>query len=141
MKNMKTNIINKYNQENYRNVIDKVLKTAENKLQIKNKAINIVLVNNAEIKELNKNYRKKDEITDVLTFPDGYLNNLGDVIISIPKCEEQAEELGHSFNRELGFLVVHGFLHSIGYDHQTEEDEAEMINLQNQILYKAKLNR
>jgi len=138
---MKTNIINKYNQEDYSNVINKVLKTAENKLQIRNKAINIILVSNDEIKELNNTYRQKDEVTDVLTFPDGYLNNLGDVFISIPKSEEQAIELEHSFNRELGFLVVHGFLHSLGYDHQNSEDEKEMINLQNQILYKAKLNR
>ena len=141
MKNMKTNIINKYNQEDYSNVINKVLKTAENKLQIRNKAINIILINNDEIKELNETYRQKDEITDVLTFPDGYLNNLGDIFISIPKCEEQANELEHSFNRELGFLVVHGFLHSLGYDHQNSEEEKEMINLQNQILNKAKLNR
>ncbi len=138
---MKTNIINRFNQEDYSKVIKLVLKTAENKLQIRNKAINIVLVSNNEIKKLNETYRKKPEITDVLTFSDGYLNNLGDVIISIPKCEEQANELEHSFDRELGFLVIHGFLHSLGYDHQTDEEEAIMINLQNQILYKAKLNR
>ncbi len=141
MKNMKTNIINKCNKEDYSNVINKVLKTAENKLQIRNKSINVILIDNDEIQLLNKTYRKKDDITDVLTFPDGYLNNLADIFISIPKCEEQAKELEHSFNRELGFLVVHGFLHSIGYDHQNDEEEKEMIDLQNQILYKSKLNR
>lgn len=138
---MKANIVNKYNQEDYSNIINKVLTTAENKLQIRNKTINIILIDDAEIKELNKTYRDKDYATDVLTFPDGYLNNLGDVFISIPKCNEQANELEHSFNRELGFLVAHGFLHSLGYDHQNEEDEKEMTDLQEQILNKAKLYR
>ncbi|MCK5388291.1 MAG: rRNA maturation RNase YbeY [Candidatus Izimaplasma sp.] len=138
---MKANIVNNYNQEDYTNLINKVLTTAENKLQIRNKSINIILIDNAEILKLNQTYRKIDKVTDVLTFPDGYLNNLGDIFISIPKCEEQANSLEHSFNRELGFLVVHGFLHSLGYDHQNEDEEKEMINLQNQILYKAKLNR
>ena len=138
---MKANIVNNYNQEDYTNLINKVLTTAENKLQIRNKTINIILINNDKIKDLNGTYRKKDEVTDVLTFPDGYLNNLGDVFISIPQCELQAKELEHSFKRELGFLVIHGFLHSLGYDHQNEGEEREMIQLQDQILYKAKLNR
>ena len=138
---MKANIVNNYNQEDYSAIINKVLTTAENKLQIRNKTINIVLVDNAEIQKLNKTYREMDTVTDVLTFPDGYLNNLGDVFISIPKCTEQAAELGHSFNRELGFLVAHGFLHSLGYDHLNEDEEAEMTNLQEQILNKAKLYR
>ena len=138
---MKANIVNKYNQEDYSNIINKVLTTAENKLQIRNKTINIILIDNNEIKELNKTYRDKDYATDVLTFPDGYLNNLGDVFISIPKCTEQANELEHSFNRELGFLVAHGFLHSLGYDHHNDEDEKEMTDLQEQILNKAKLYR
>lgn len=138
---MKANIVNKYNQEDYSTIINKVLTTAENKLQIRNKSINIVLIDSTEIRELNKTYRDKDQETDVLTFPDGYLNNLGDVFISIPQCEIQANEFEHSFNRELGFLVVHGFLHSLGYDHQTEDEEKEMNNLQEQILNKAKLYR
>ena len=141
MKNMKANIVNNYNQEDYSNIINKVLTTAENKLQIRNKTVNIILVNDEEIKKVNKTYRDIDEATDVLTFPDGYLNNLGDIFISIPKCELQAKEFDHSFNRELGFLVAHGFLHSLGYDHQTEDEEKEMINLQEQILNKAKLYR
>ena len=82
-----------------------------------------------------------EKATDVLTFPDGYLNNLGDVFISVDKCTEQALELEHSFNRELGFLTVHGILHSLGYDHLTDEDEKEMNELQDKILNKAKLFR
>ncbi len=138
---MKVNIVNKFNTDDYSEVINKVLKTSENKLQIKNKSINIILVDNEEIKNLNNTYREKNEVTDVLTFTDGYLNNLGDIFVSIPKCTSQAEEFGHSFNRELGFLVVHGFLHSVGYDHQTDEEEKTMIALQEAILYKSKLNR
>ena len=138
---MKTNIVNNYNQEDYSVVINKVLTTAENKLQLRNKTINVILVDNVEIQKLNKTYRDIDAITDVLTFPDNYLNNLGDVFISIPQCIIQANELDHSFNRELGFLVAHGFLHSLGYDHNTEDEEKEMTNLQEQILSKAKLYR
>lgn len=138
---MKVNLINKFNNEDYLDLINKVLVNSENKLQIKNKSINIILVDNEEIKNLNNTYRKKDKITDVLTFPDGYLNNLGDIFISIPKCISQAEELGHSFDRELGFLVVHGFLHSIGYNHDTIEEEREMTKIQEAVLYKSKLNR
>lgn len=138
---MNINIINKYDEIDYSLVINKVLTTAQNKLQLKSKSINIILIGNQEIKEINNKYRNKDDITDVLTFPDGYLNNLGDVFISIEKCVEQSVELNHSFNRELGFLVVHGFLHSLGYDHQNEVEEREMFALQEAILYKSKLNR
>ena len=99
------------------------------------------MVGSKEITELNKQYRKLDYETDVLTFPDGYLNNLGDVFISIPKTIEQATEFGHSFERELGFLTIHGLLHTIGYDHETEEDEKIMIELQNRVLKKSGLNR
>ena len=138
---MKVNIVNNYDSNDYSNLINKVLTTAQNKLQLKDKMINIILVDNAKIQELNKTYREKDYVTDVLTFPDGYLGNLGDVFVSIPKCLEQSTELGHSFERELGFLVVHGYLHSLGYDHHTELEEKEMNALQEAILYKSKLNR
>lgn len=138
---MKINIINSFNQESYEDVINKVLEKAANLTSNQNKTINIILIDNNEIQRLNKEYRNKDYVTDVLTFPDGYLNNLGDVFVSIPKMMEQAEELGHSNNRELGFLVVHGFLHTLGYDHQTKEEEEEMTSLQERILQSAKLYR
>lgn len=138
---MKINIINSFNEVSYTDTIELVLQKAANITGNQNKTINIILVNNNEIQRLNQTYRNKDYVTDVLTFPDGYMSNLGDVFISIPKTEMQAVELGHSFERELGFLCVHGFLHTLGYDHETEEEETEMISLQNKILNKAKLFR
>jgi len=138
---MKINLVNNFNTDDYSIVINKVAKTCTNVLSLSAKSINIILVDNLAIQELNKKYRNKDAATDVLTFPDGYLNNLGDVFISVDKCTEQALELEHSFNRELGFLTVHGILHSLGYDHLTDEDEKEMNELQDKILNKAKLFR
>ena len=100
-----------------------------------------MLISNNQIQEMNKQYRNKDYPTDVLTFPNGENNQLGDVVISLEKCEEQRIEYGHSFDRELGFLVVHGLLHTLGYDHQSKEQEEEMISIQEKILRKAKLYR
>src|SRR5699024_8199006 len=66
---------------------------------------------------------------------------LGDLFISIDKAEDQAEAFGHSLERELGFLTVHGFLHLNGYDHQTEAEEKEMFSLQEEILEENGLER
>lgn len=72
---------------------------------------------------------------------DGFVEPLGDIIISVERAIEQAEEYGHSVERELGFLFVHGFLHLIGYDHGTEEEEKVMFGKQEHILQKAGLTR
>jgi probable rRNA maturation factor len=72
---------------------------------------------------------------------DGFAEPLGDIIISVPRAIAQAEEYGHSVERELGFLFVHGFLHLIGYDHGTDEEEKAMFGKQEQILQKAGLSR
>ncbi|MDO3678199.1 rRNA maturation RNase YbeY [Paenibacillus ehimensis] len=72
---------------------------------------------------------------------DGYEEPLGDIIISVPRAIAQADEYGHSVERELGFLFVHGFLHLIGYDHQDEEEEKVMFGKQEQILQQAGLTR
>ncbi|QJD83642.1 rRNA maturation RNase YbeY [Cohnella herbarum] len=66
---------------------------------------------------------------------------LGDIVISVPRAEAQAEDYGHSFERELGFLFVHGFLHVIGYDHGDEEQEREMFSKQEEVLKEAGLLR
>ncbi|MEK4969223.1 rRNA maturation RNase YbeY [Cytobacillus sp. FSL R7-0696] len=116
--------------------------------------ISITFVENERIQEINREYRNKDKATDVISFAmeemgegeipligEGLPRVLGDIIISIPKAVEQAEEYGHSFMRELGFLSVHGFLHLLGYDHETTEEEKIMFTRQKEILDEFGLQR
>nr|WP_106779998.1 rRNA maturation RNase YbeY [Lysinibacillus timonensis] len=116
--------------------------------------VSITFVTNEAIHEINKTYRDKDQPTDVISFALEELGEgeveiigedmpriLGDIIISIDRTKVQAEEYGHSFERELGFLAVHGFLHLLGYDHMTPEDEKVMFGKQNEILTSYGLGR
>ncbi|WP_246940457.1 rRNA maturation RNase YbeY [Bacillus pinisoli] len=109
--------------------------------------VSVTFVTNERIQEINRDYRDKDQPTDVISFAmeemgEGEIEiygeelpkHLGDLIISLEKTKEQANEYGHSFNRELGFLAVHGFLHLLGYDHMNEQDEKKMFNRQEEIL-------
>ena len=110
------------------------------------KEISLSFCSAAEIQALNLQYRDKDYVTDVLSFPaanDGLeLPILGDIVICVQRAQEQAEELGHSLTRELAFLFVHGLLHLLGYDHEVSEDEERiMFNLQDQILQAASITR
>ncbi|MEH7414091.1 rRNA maturation RNase YbeY [Neobacillus drentensis] len=128
--------------------IERLINFAARKQQIEERSeVSITYVTNDRIQEINREYRDKDTPTDVISFAMEELGEgevelsgmdmprvLGDIIISIPRTIEQAEEYGHSFERELGFLAVHGFLHLLGYDHMTEEDEKEMFTLQKEIL-------
>lgn len=104
--------------------------------------VSVELTNDSVIHEYNREYRSVDRPTDVLSFPadeggellsipDGFL---GDIMISIPRAEEQGKELGHSTEREIVFLTVHGLLHLLGYDHMTEEDESIMLPVQRSIV-------
>lgn len=110
--------------------------------------LSLTLVRNPEMKELNAKYRGVDRATDVISFA---INDeedltlpaelqaelpldLGDLFISLDKVKEQALFLGHSADREFGFLLVHGFLHLNGYDHETPADEVAMFSLQEAIL-------
>ncbi len=103
----------------------------------------LIFVDANEIRRLNKTYRNIDHVTDVLTFindePDDH--SLGDVFICLDQAEKQRTTYGHSFNREVGFLAVHGYLHLKGYDHHTTEEEKIMIKKQEEILKKARLER
>lgn len=100
---------------------------------IKEAEVSITFVDNLKIKELNKTYREKDEVTDVLSFPiDEEL--LGEVIISLPRAVEQAEDYGHSLEREVAFLMVHGLLHILGYDHKNNADKAKMRQAEEEFL-------
>lgn len=110
--------------------------------------MSVTFMDNEAIQQYNREYRDKDMPTDVISFAledeedipkemlieMGIPRNIGDILISIDKAQEQAAEYGHSFERELGFLAVHGFLHLNGYDHMNEEDEKEMFDLQRKIL-------
>ena len=129
-----------------------VLEYAANYLSLpENTEMSVTLMDNRHIHEINKKYRGIDKPTDVISFAmeeDGdeddiilpsdmefeMPKNLGDLMISMEKVAEQAEYLGHSQDRELGFLTVHGFLHLNGYDHMKAEDEKEMFSLQDEIL-------
>jgi probable rRNA maturation factor len=133
-------------------ILAKAIQAAARHEEIETGEVVVSLVDDARIQELNREYRGKDMPTDVLSFamleeeedePEIYFETeeeaaevtmLGDVIISVPTAKRQAEEYGHSLERELAFLAVHGFLHQIGYDHMTEEDEKEMFARQDAIL-------
>ncbi|WP_066293337.1 rRNA maturation RNase YbeY [Bacillus sp. FJAT-29937] len=116
--------------------------------------VSLTFVSNEKIREINKEYRNKDSVTDVISFAMEEMGEgemelvgldmprvLGDIIISVSRAYEQAEEYGHSFMREIGFLAVHGFLHLLGYDHETPEDEKEMFSRQKDILDEFGLQR
>lgn len=135
--------------------IEKLLNFAAAKLAIEEGSeVSVTFVTNERIQEINREYRNKDSVTDVISFAleergEGEVELigadlprvLGDIIISIAKAEEQAKDYGHSFMREFGFLAVHGFLHLLGYDHMTEEQEREMFTLQKEILDEYGLKR
>ncbi|MBU6079697.1 MULTISPECIES: rRNA maturation RNase YbeY [Allobacillus] len=135
-------------EQNQLELLEKLLDYAREKEEIENDAeLSITIVDNETIQEINKQYRDKDQPTDVISFAleehgeeeieirgDNLPRHLGDIIISIEKVNEQANEYGHSFNRELGFLAVHGFLHLLGYDHMTTEEEKEMMERQDHLL-------
>ena len=123
--------------------VKKVLLSAIEKEQLENINFNLIIVNNEDIHELNKNYRKIDRPTDVITFaledddtmvlPEG-IRVLGDIYISIDRAKDQASDYGHSLLRELCFLAVHGFYHLLGYDHNTPEEEKIMFSKQEEVL-------
>lgn len=100
--------------------------------------VSVVITDNEEIRSLNLKYRGKDSATDVLSFPmfdeDGTLDDeeLGDIVISLERADEQAKEFGHSIKREVAFLTAHSMLHLFGYDH--ENGEQEMYQKQDDIL-------
>ena len=115
--------------------------------------VSITFTDNEGIRELNREYREKDRATDVLSFPmydmrngdmpeEGYPAELGDIVLSLERAQEQAEEFGHSFKREVAFLTVHSTLHLLGYDHElSDEDDADMRRRQKEIMEILKIRR
>jgi probable rRNA maturation factor len=104
--------------------------------------VSVSFLSSDAIRTLNRDYRNMDSETDVLSFP-GFAGSpaLGDIVICLEVAERQAQEYGHSFERELAFLAVHGLLHLLGYDHDTPEGEAAMCAAQEEILRKVGLGR
>lgn len=110
---------------------------------------NVIIVDDSKIHEINKTYRNVDRPTDVISFAledDKTFNTtevriLGDIYISVERARTQAKEYGHSFKRELSFLALHGFLHLLGYDHITLEDEKVMFGKQEEVLSKYGIER
>ncbi|MFJ7826827.1 rRNA maturation RNase YbeY [Psychrobacillus sp. NPDC096623] len=136
-------------------LVSKVLHSAGEQLSVREGSeVSVTFVTNDAIQEINKTYRNKDVPTDVISFAMEEMGEgeieimnadiptlLGDIIISVQRATEQAESYQHSFERELCFLAVHGFLHLLGYDHGTEEQEKEMFGLQESILQAYGLKR
>ena len=145
---MQINYINELNIDTteYENLIDSIFKHIND-----DKVFNIIFVDKDEIQRINREYRNIDRVTDVISF--ALCDNdecsffgddeeeLGDIFICIDRAIEQASDYGHSVEREVGFLAVHGYLHLCGYDHMTNEDEKVMFARQDEILNKANLNR
>ncbi|MFW6238004.1 MAG: rRNA maturation RNase YbeY [Halanaerobiales bacterium] len=105
-----------------------------------NAEVSVVFTDNEQIRDLNKKYRNKNEPTDVLSFPLDD-NLLGDIIISIERAREQAEEYGHSEKREICYLFVHGLLHLFGYEHSNEVDKKQMRKKEERILSARNISR
>ena len=144
--------------QNYNKVIERVLTQCfkEERLENSKLSITITLTTPENIRNINREYRNIDKATDVLSFPmfekdelDKKIENqdfkyediLGDIVISIEKVEEQAAEYGHSFERELSYMIVHGFYHLMGYDHIKEEDKKNMRPKEEKILNELKILR
>lgn len=144
--------------EKYEKIVKKVLEQCfkEEDMLDSKLYITITFTIPQNIKEINKKYRNIDKATDVLSFPmfekdelETKIKNkdyvcedvLGDIIISIEKVQEQAEEYGHSFERELSYMIVHGFYHLMGYDHIKEEDKKVMRPKEEKVLNDLKIKR
>ncbi len=141
---MKVNFFNETNLKvkPYEKMINSIFKNINS-----NKEFNIIFVTKEEIQRLNREFRKIDKVTDVISFAlidDKDIiktDELGDIFICLDKAFEQAKEYQHSENREVCFLAVHGYLHLCGFDHMTKEDEEIMFSKQEEILQKAGITK
>ena len=140
------------------NLVQKVADTAlEYENFDKKSEISVLFVDDEQIREINNDFRQIDSATDVLSFPmlsfdgtkviddvgDSYLGTvvLGDIVLSLERAQAQAQEYGHSFEREVGFLVCHSVLHLLGYDHENEDERTVMREKEEGILEKIGLTR
>ena len=146
---MKDYIFNTTDEEIDTTELESVLEFACKHLKIDNPLLNIVIVDNKKIREINKEYRGKDSVTDVISFAFEEVNDvdyenvrfLGEIYISYERCKEQARDFGHSVRREFSYLAVHGLLHLLGYDHMNEKDKKVMRALEEEILNEYDIKR
>lgn len=140
-------------EQAFQDLVEDIVKFAADYMKYPaNRECSITFISNERIREINREFRNKDAVTDVISFAlndddadlfsmmeiegedTDFVTTIGDIVISVDRAKEQAADYGHSIERELGFLALHGFLHLNGYDHQTPEEEAEMMGLQEEIL-------
>ena len=129
-----------------------ILATLEYENVTEDSQVSITFCDDGRIRELNKKFRNIDRSTDVLSFPlfdeespDNFVSELdcmlGDIVISLERAKAQAEEFGHSYERETAFLAVHSVLHLLGYDHEiSEEDDRDMRKRQSDVMEKIGLS-
>ncbi|AAM24227.1 putative rRNA maturation factor [Caldanaerobacter subterraneus subsp. tengcongensis MB4] len=138
-------------------VVRAIKATLEEEEVVDEVEVSVSFVDNEEIRKLNKYYRGIDSSTDVLSFPlmefeeieEGEEDEkdaeeiypIGDIVISLEKAKEQAEEYGHSFEREVAYLTVHSMLHLLGYDHETEEERKLMREKEEKVMERLGLRR
>ena len=138
----KFDIIDEFGVDFKYDYLNDVINHTLEKENVKNAYFDVIFIDDEKMHEMNKEYRGIDRTTDVLSFAledneviKTEVRELGDIFVSIPKMKAQAEEYGHSEKRELSFLVCHGLLHLLGYDHtRSEEDEKIHFGKQDEIL-------
>lgn len=139
---------NVYGYEDNFDYLNDLLDLAVKKLDVKG-VFTIIFIGDEQMHEMNNQYRGVDRTTDVLSFAlndnkDNFeeeINVLGDIFVSIPKMKAQSLEYGHSEKRELSFLIIHGLLHLLGYDHMEPEEEKVMFDLQKEVLNDAGITK
>lgn len=142
------------NSSEFQELLSNVLEKAAEMEETGQAEVSVTIVTKERIQEINNEYRQKDSVTDVISFAMEEMGEdeteiiggeetrfLGDIIICLDVAKEQAAEYGHSLEREMGFLAVHGFLHLLGYDHMNDEDEKRMFGRQEEILEQYGLKR
>ncbi len=138
-------------EENYEDQFLTIIRTTLQYLHIEDDVeLSCVIVDDEKIHEINRHYRQIDRATDVISFAledsdqfyvEGMPRSLGDIFISYDHAKKQAQEYRHSLKREMCFLMMHGLLHLLGYDHMNEADEKEMFTLQEEILNQLGIER
>lgn len=145
---MKYSIIDEYGYDKDYSYLNELLDLAIEKLDVDG-VFTVIFISDEVMHEMNNRYRGIDRTTDVLSFAlndeednfESDISMLGDIYVSIPKMVSQSLEYGHSEKRELSFLVIHGLLHLLGYDHMNKEDEKVMFSLQEEVLSDAGITK